>query len=298
MKVENYFVYRNFMKNNIITKLKKSGLVGRGGACFPTWLKWDTVREAKGEKKYVICNASEGEPGVAKDGYILENYPERVIDGMKIAIDFLSSGSAENKPSVKAYIYINPAYYKKYAGKLKTIIGDAPIELYQKHENAGYIGGEETSAINSIEGKRIEPRLKPPFPTTDGLWGCPTLVNNVETFYSISLIAGGEYGNKRFYTINGDCLWNGVFYLDENWTIGKILKETGNYPDFNFFVQVGGEASGELLNSKQLRRPATGAAAITVYSVMKHRSLNLMKKWINWMFSYNISDYQFESQNS
>jgi len=154
-----------------------------------------------------------------------------------------------------------------------------------KPHKAGYIGGEETSAINAIEGKRIEPRLRPPFPPTSGLWGFPTLVNNVETFYDVSLIAAGKYKNKRFYTINGDCLNTSVYELPEKWTIEKVLKETKNYPDFEFFVQAGGDASGEVLSEKQLNRRVEGAAAITVYSIIKHEPINLIKKWLDFFYS-------------
>lgn len=262
---------------NIITKLKKANLVGRGGACFPTDVKWQMVKDTPGDKKYVICNASEGEPGIKKDGYILEHYLEKMIDGIKIAIDFLEAE--------KAYIYINYKYYKKFAKKLKKLIGDMPIELFIKPINSGYIGGEETSAINVIEGKRVEPRLRPPFPTTNGLYDCPTLVNNVETFYDVSLIASDEYENKRFYTINGDCLWAGVYELPEDWTIEKVLKQTKNMPKFVFFAQIGGDASGEVLNSKQLKQPVSGAGSITVYSIKKYQPKKMITGWLNFFLN-------------
>ena len=108
------------------------------------------------------------------------------------------------------------------------------------------------------------------------------MINNVETFYAVSLILADKYDHKRFYTINGDCLWTGVYKFDENWTIEKILKTSKNYPDFDFFVQVGGDASGEVLNKNQLDRKVSGSASITVYSLYKHKPLELMKKWINF----------------
>ena len=259
---------------NIITKLKKSKLTGRGGAGFSTYTKWLMVKNAKNAKKYVVCNASEGEPGILKDGYILENFAEEFINGMKIAIDFLKAE--------KGILYINPDYYKKFYKNLTKIIGKTPIELFEKSHRAGYIGGEETSLLNHIEGKIIEPRLRPPFPTTNGLYGYPTLVNNVETFYAVSLIDKNKYQNKRFYTINGDCLWTGVYEFSENWTIEKILKQTKNYPDFDFFVQVGGDGSGEVLNSKQLKKQVSGAGSITIYSKLKYKPLDLIKKWVNF----------------
>lgn len=262
------------MKSDIILKIKKAGLSGRGGGCFPTAKKWEMVQSAKGGKKYVICNASEGEPGVNKDFYILNNFPNHVVNGMSIAMDFLGAE--------KGFIYINPEYHKKLQKSLKQAVGKAPIEIFKKADQAGYIGGEETSALNHIEGKRIEPRLRPPYPTSQGLWGSPTLINNVETFYNVSLVAAGEYEKKRFYTINGDCLWTGVYEYPENWTIEKILKETDNYPDFDFFVQSGGDGSGEVLGSTQLRRETSGSASITVYSVIKHNAENLIRNWLEF----------------
>ena len=270
---------------SILNKIKKAKLVGRGGACFPVAVKWSAVAKAmadkrySGKKCYVVCNSAEGEPGVKKDGYILEHFPEKVVDGIKIAIDFLGAE--------KGYIYINKDYYNKYSKKLISLIGSAPIELFIKPIDSGYIGGEESSILNAIEGhrlggasKRVEPRLRPPFPTSNGLWGCPTLVNNVETFYNVSLVASNEYENKRFYTISGDCLHDGVYSFPDSWTIQKILKETKNYPNFPFFAQIGGDASGEVLASSQLKSHVSGAGSITVYSIIKHKPEDLIKKWL------------------
>jgi NADH:ubiquinone oxidoreductase subunit F (NADH-binding) len=262
---------------NIISKIKEAGLVGRGGACFPTGLKWEAVfysLEEGAQKAYIVCNAAEGEPGVKKDAYIMDKYPERLVGGIKLAIDFFHAE--------KAYIYINFDYYKKYNKKLSVLFGDYPIEFFVKPADAGYIGGEESSILNAIEGKKIEPRLKPPFPTKEGLYGCPTLVNNVETFYNVSLVSTGDYKKTRFFTINGDCLWVGVYEFDENYTIEKILKETKNYLEIPFFVQVGGDASGIILNQKQLRRPVSGAGSITVYSIAKHKPEALIRNWLEF----------------
>ena len=270
---------------NIVNKIKKANLVGRGGGNFPTAMKWEMVKKATGDKKYVICNASEGEPGVKKDGYILENFGEKLIDGMKIAIDFLA---VKSKCDVKGYIYINHQYYKKFGAELSKIIANDKkykIEFFIKPAGSGYIGGEETSILNAIEGKRVEPRLRPPFPTTNGLWNCPTLVNNVETFYNVSLVVNDKFKENRFYTISGDCLFPSVCELSDNWTIEKILKETKNYPEFNFFVQVGGDASGEVLNGEQLNKPASGAGSITIYNTKKYKPEEMIKKWISFFIN-------------
>jgi NADH:ubiquinone oxidoreductase subunit F (NADH-binding) len=262
------------MREDLIQKIKKAGLTGRGGACYPTWQKWQAVHDAVGAKKYVVCNASEGEPEVRKDGYILEHHPERVIDGMKIAIYFLKADMG--------FIYLNPAYYEKFKPALKKLIGTAPIEIFNKPHSAGYIGGEETSAINTLEGRRTEPRLRPPFPVTRGFKGCPTLVNNVETLYNVSLVRAGQYKGERFYTLSGDLLWSGVYLLPEELTIAEVLEKTKNYPKFPFFVQVGGGASGSVLNEDQAGQKAGGAGSITVYSYKKHEPLDIMRKWINF----------------
>ena len=268
------------MHKDIIKKLKAAKLIGRGGGSYPTWLKWQSVAKAVAEKKhsdkkcFVVCNAAEGEPGVSKDLYIIEHYPERVIDGIHIAINFLSAESG--------FIYLNPDYYNKLAPILKKAVGRLNIKIIKKDWQAGYIGGEETAVLNAIEEQRIEPRLRPPFPAADGLWGSPTLINNVETLFNVSLVMAGKYEHKRFYTINGDCLWTGVYEYSEDLTIDKILRQTENYPDFDFFVQVGGEGSGEVLNRKQLKRPASGAGAITIYSMIKHEPIALMRQWVDF----------------
>ncbi len=248
-----------------------------GGACFPSHAKWAMVKNAVGEKKYVVCNGSEGEPGVSKDEYILEHYPERVIDGMKIAIDFLQAE--------KGYLFLNYAYNKKLNKKLTALLKDSKIEIFSKPIGSGYIGGEESAVLNAIEGRRIEPRLKPPFPSEKGLWLCPTLINNVETFYNISLVNGGKYENKRFYTITGDCPNEGVYELPDDFTVEKILNQTKNYPKFSFFVQVGGLASGEFFNSSQLKKPAGGAGSIAVFSVKKNNFKKIIKNSLNFFMN-------------
>lgn len=259
---------------DILSKIKKANLIGRGGAGFSVAKKWEAVKNAAGDKKYVVCNAAEGEPGVLKDGYILEHYQEKVIDGLKIAMDFLKAE--------KAYIFLNYSYNKKLNKKLSALLKNTKIEIFAKPANAGYIGGEESAILNTIEGKRIEPRLRPPFPTASGLWNYPTLINNVETFYNVSLAAAGQYKNKRFYTITGDCLNEGVYELSDNLTIEKLLKQTENYPKFSFFVQVGGNAAGEALNSAQLKRQVSGAGSVAVYSLVKNNYKKVIKNWLNF----------------
>lgn len=263
--------------NGILEKIKKAGIVGMGGARFSTAAKWAMIKNAAGEKKYVICNASEGEPGVAKDLHILENFAEIAIEGIKIAIDFLSAE--------KGYLFLNRQYNKKLNKKLTALLKDSKIEIFAKPANAGYIGGEESAILNAIEGKRIEPRLKPPFPSEKGLWSCPTLINNVETFYNISLVSRGKYENNRFYTIIGDCPNEGIYELPDDFTIEKVLNQTKNYPKFSFFVQAGGLASGEVFNSSQLKTRVGGAGLIAVFSLEKNNFKKIVKNWLNFFMN-------------
>jgi NADH:ubiquinone oxidoreductase subunit F (NADH-binding) len=258
---------------NIVEKLKKEKLLGRSGSEFSVGLKWEMVKNKKAKKKYIICNGAEGEPNVFKDGFILENYPEEVINGIKIALETI--------PNSSAYIYLRKDYYKKYKSKLEKLAKNLPITFFKKPD--GYIYGEATTICEVIEGnKRSEPRIKPPFPTTCGLFGCPTLINNVETFYWVSKIAKNEYKLNRFYSISGGVKNKGVYELPENYTIEKILRETNNFPKFDFFVQSGGGASGEILLSNELNQTVKGAGALIIFDKKKTSPDFLMKKWADF----------------
>jgi len=252
----------------IIEQLKSSGLKGRGGASFPTGLKWEAVKNVLAEKKYIICNAAEGEPGVEKDYFLLDKYAEEVIKGINIALKEIENSSA--------YIYLNPDYFPKLENKIKKAIGELPIVLFKKPR--GYVCGEESTILNIIEGKEAKPRLKPPFPTEKGLWGYPTLINNVETFYQVARIAEGKYQADRFYTLGGQAKNKGVSSLPENLTIRQVLEQTKNWPDFDFFVQVGGAMSGEVLASSELDKPVSGAGAVIIYKTSED-SLSIMRQW-------------------
>jgi NADH:ubiquinone oxidoreductase subunit F (NADH-binding) len=258
-------------KLDLLEKIKKAGLLGRGGGCFEVAKKWQMVKEAQSDRKFIVCNLSEGEPGVKKDKHILEYHMSEALSGIRLAMDYLEAE--------RAYIYINPRYYDEFQYRLRKLIGESNIELFKKDHKAGYIAGEETAALNHIEGKKVEPRLRPPFPTSSGLWGHPTLVNNLETFYNVFLVSEDCFEAKRFITIGGDCLDRGVFAFPEKETIAEILRATKNYPKFDFFVQVGGDASGLVLSEKQLDSPVVGSGSITVYSKLKHKPLDLIRGW-------------------
>ncbi len=191
--------------DEVVNEVKTSGLRGRGGAGFPTGMKWGFIDKKSGNPRYLVCNADESEPGTFKDRYLLMNIPHRLIEGMICSAYALGSN--------KAYIYVR--------GEFKTIIGilnEAIKESYKAgllgknilesgydldlhvHTGAGaYICGEETALLESLEGKRGNPRLKPPFPAIKGLYDCPTVVNNVETLANIGWIVNN--GGKEYAKI-------------------------------------------------------------------------------------------------
>jgi NADH:ubiquinone oxidoreductase subunit F (NADH-binding) len=274
------------MSIDILKKIASAGLVGRGGASFPTAQKWAAVKDALKTKKlgYIIINGAEGEPGVKKDGYIIANYPEEVLNGVYAADQFL--GSVKIK---RIYFFLNHEYYQKYSAGLKKILANKKysalakkLEFFLKPNNLAYIGGEETALLNLIEGKKIQPRLKPPYPTASGLHNHPTLINNTETFYNVSRVLRGQYEEDRFYTITGGVKRPGVYKLPINLTIEEVLKRTGNYPAWPFFVQSGGEASGEVFNSDQLDQPVAGAGSIMIYHEEETDRRKLLKYWLKF----------------
>lgn len=271
---------------NILSLIDEAGLVGRGGASFSVAKKISLVKEALKARKfgYIIVNGAEGEPGVKKDGYILNNYPEEVINGIHLIYQFLGRQKIKH-----IYFFLSHDYYKKYSEKIKAVLSrkeysslEEKIIFVVKSEDLFYISGEETSLLNFIEGKKIEPRLKPPYPTDHGLFKAPTLINNVETFYDINLVSRGQFENERFYSINGAIKHRGVYHLPATLSIEEVLRHTGNLPDFPFFVQVGGEAAGEVLNSGQLDRPVEDAGSITVYDLKNTDKEKLLSYWINF----------------
>lgn len=258
--------------SNIIKLLEEAKLKGRGGAGFPTYQKWQTVLEVNVKQKVLVINGAEGEPGVKKDHFILENYLETVIDGLKIGI--------ETFKNCKAYIYLKSEYFAEFGNKLRELTKGLPVELFEKP--AGYLSGEETVVCNVIEGKGKEPSIKPPYPADRGI-----LINNVETWYHIAKIAKGEYKKSRFYTISGEAKNPGVFEMDEEATVEKVLKETDNYPKFDFFVQAGGGMAGEILLREELGQKVRGQGAIVIYDKEHTDGLNLIQEWIDFFYAEN-----------
>jgi NADH-quinone oxidoreductase subunit F len=247
-KVGGYAGLKKAMKNmtpaEVTSLVKGSNLLGRGGAGFPTGVKWSLVPMDgdKSKPKYLVCNADEMEPGTFKDRYLLEGNPHQLIEGMII--------SAYAIQAEKAYIFLRWAY-KKAEKILREAIADAyksgylgknilgsgfNLELHV-HSSAGrYICGEETALLNSLEGKRALPRTKPPFPAVSGLFGRPTVVNNVETLSWISHIVenGADWfkglsltgtGGTKLYGVSGKVKNPGIWELPLGITMRELLEE-------------------------------------------------------------------------
>lgn len=225
----------------VINEIKESNLRGRGGAGFPTGSKWGFVASAQGDQKYVICNADESEPGTFKDRLILEGDPHSIIESMTIAAYAVAASEGyiyiRGEYSLAQTRLVNAIQQAKELGFLgENIFGtDFSFDI-QIHAGAGaYICGEETALIESIEGKRGEPRPRPPYPTTNGLWNKPTLVNNVETLANIApIIRNGAawfnaYGNPssagtKVYTILGDVNVTGLIEVPMGITLREVIS--------------------------------------------------------------------------
>ena len=201
--------------------LKKKGLTGRGGADFLTGLKWELARNARADEKFIICNADEGEPGTFKDKLILEENPENVIEGILISSYCINAS--------QAYIYLRGEYYylkERLEKTIKNVMADANSKLkIDIIEGAGaYICGDETAIISSIENKRGYPSFKPPYPPQKGLFGKPTVINNVETLANVPLaIINKDWNDElRLFSLSGDVSKPGVYEIKTGTKLGKI----------------------------------------------------------------------------
>jgi bidirectional [NiFe] hydrogenase diaphorase subunit len=185
---------REMTPSEVVDAITRSGLRGRGGAGYPTGLKWATVAKAEGDRKFVICNADEGDPGAFMDRSVLESDPHRVLEGMAIAAYAVGAN--------QGYIYIR-AEYPIAINRLQTAIRQAQSfgilgsQIFDSRFDfkidirigaGAYVCGEETALMASIEGKRGTPHPRPPYPAESGLWGYPTLINNVETYANVAPI--------------------------------------------------------------------------------------------------------------
>ncbi len=226
----------------VIEAVKASGLRGRGGAGFPTGLKWQFVDKKSPKPKYICCNADESEPGTFKDHVLMERNPHLLFEGCLIGCHAIGAKVA--------YIYIRGEFYHvqqvleaelekaRKAGYIGRNIQGTGIDCeIHVHRGAGaYEAGEETALIESLEGKRAQPRLKPPFPAVEGLWGCPTAVNNVETLANVPIIIekGPEWfaslgpeknGGPKLYCISGHVRRPGVYEASMHVTLRELIYD-------------------------------------------------------------------------
>ena len=253
--------------NDIVEEVKKSGLRGRGGAGFPTGLKWSFLAKPEGIARYLVCNADESEPGTFKDRYLMEFIPHLLIEGMIVSSYALGS--------TVSYIYIRGEYdwvtdilekaidEAKQNGFLgKNILGSGfDCEIYMHRGAGAYICGEETALLESLEGKRGLPRIKPPFPAVKGVWGCPTVVNNVETIAAIVPIIniGGETYSKigvgkstgtKLISACGNINKPGVYEIDMTISVEDFI-----YSD---------EYCGGIPNGKRLKACIPGGSSVPI----------------------------------
>jgi NADH-quinone oxidoreductase subunit F len=208
----------------VIELVKDSGLLGRGGAAFPTGRKWESVSKAAARPHYLVCNADESEPGTFKDRVLMENDPFAVIEGMAIAA--FAAGCE------KGFIYIRDEYPLARQRIAEAIAqsraaGLLDIDVEVRRGAGAYICGEETALFNSIEGKRGEPRNKPPFPVDVGLFGKPTLVNNVETLINVLDIVNGDFANTRLFCVSGHVDAPGVYEISMGTPLRELLGMAG-----------------------------------------------------------------------
>jgi NADH-quinone oxidoreductase subunit F len=250
--------------DKILEEMKKSGLRGRGGAGFPTWLKWSFARKSAGNTKYILCNADEGDPGAFMDRSILEGDPHSVIEGMIIGAFTIGAS--------QGYVYVR-AEYPLAVQRLQQAIDDArkcgllgsnilgskfSFDLEIRMGSGAFVCGEETALMASIEGKRGEPRPRPPFPAAKGLWGKPTVLNNVETYANVPIIMikGGEwlssYGTEKskgskVFALAGTINNAGLVEVPVGTTLGELIYDIGGgIPKGKEFkaAQIGGPSGG------------------------------------------------------
>jgi NADH-quinone oxidoreductase subunit F len=257
-------ILASFEPNQVIETLKESGLKGRGGAGFPTWLKWKFASESSGDQKYVLCNADEGDPGAFMDRSVLEGDPHSVIEGMAIAAFTIGAN--------QGYVYARAEYPLAVARLQKAIeaarerglLGENlfntgfTFDLSIRMGSGAFVCGEETALINSIEGKRGEPRPRPPFPAQKGLWEAPTLLNNVETYANIPAILDrgsawySSFGTKessgtKVFALAGAVRTTGLVEIPIGTPLGDLVFDVG-----------GGIISGRDFKAAQIGGPSGG----------------------------------------
>jgi len=231
---------KSMSPDEVVEEVKKSGLRGRGGAGFPTGLKWSFLAKPEGVPRYLVCNADESEPGTFKDRYLMEKIPHLLVEGMITSSYALGANTS--------YIYIRgefmyilhilekaiaEAYANGFLGK--NILGSGyDLDLVVAPGGGAYICGEETALLESLEGKRGNPRMKPPFPAVKGLWGCPTVVNNVESIAAVVPIVNdggdayaqtglGKSTGTKLFSASGNLVRPGVYEIEMGVTVEEFI---------------------------------------------------------------------------
>lgn len=286
----------NLTPDEVTEEVKKSGLRGRGGAGFPTGMKWSFLAKPEGVPRYLVVNADESEPGTFKDRYLMEFIPHLLIEGMIVASYALGAHAS--------YIYIRGEYAwivdileqaiaeAKQNGWLgKNILGKGyDLEIYVQRGAGAYICGEETALIESLEGKRGNPRIKPPFPAVKGVWGCPTVVNNVETIAAVCPIinmGGEEYAKigvgrstgTKLISACGNINKPGVYEIDMTCSVEEFI-----YSD---------EYCGGIPNGKRLKACIPGGSSVPI--VPANLLLKTAKGETRYMNYESLSDGGFET---
>jgi len=302
--------------NDIIEQVKASGLRGRGGAGFPTGMKWQFVLKDTPKPKYIACNADESEPGTFKDHVLMERNPHLLIEGCAISCYAIGAKIA--------YIYIRGEFYhvqeileaeieKAYkAGYLgKNIFGSGfDCDVYIHRGAGAYEAGEETALIESLEGKRAQPRLKPPFPAVAGLYQCPTAVNNVETLCNVPLILlnGAEWfaalgpeknGGPKLYCVSGHVKKPGTYETSMDTTLRELIYDYagGIRGDRQMKAIIPGGSSVPLLLPDQLDTPASFDAVQKAGSLLGSAGLIVLDDTVCmvWLAMNLLHFYRHES---
>ena len=273
-------VLKTMSPEDVIAVVKTSGLAGRGGAGFPTWFKWNAARQSPGTEKYLICNADEGDPGAFMDRAVIESDPHNLIEGMLIGAYAIGAGEAvvyvrAEYPLaiVRLTEALRQARERGYLGK--NILGtDFSCDIRIKAGAGAFVCGEETALIESLEGSRGMPRLKPPFPAAEGYWHKPSNINNVETYANVSwiILSGGEAfaamgtenskGTKVF-AVTGKVKRGGLVEIP----MGKTLRDV-------IFDIAGGIRDGRRFKAVQLGGPSGGCVPESLLdTVIDYKSL-------------------------
>jgi NADH:ubiquinone oxidoreductase subunit F (NADH-binding) len=243
---------RELGPDKLIAEIEASGLQGRGGAGFPAFFKWKSVREQAETERYVVCNADEGEPGTFKDRECILRQPHKLLEGLAIA--------AEVAEARDIYIYIRGEFTNEIRSLERAIeqarLSLAAFEIHIARGHGAYICGEETALLESLEGKRGMPRLKPPFPTEQGFRGKPTLMHNVETALCVPAIVqrGGAWfkalgrteAGSKLYCVSGHVMRPGVYELPLGVTLDELVEAAGGYDGSPQAFSPGGASSGFL----------------------------------------------------